>query len=107
MIEVNNLSFTYSGSSSEVLEKLNFKIREGEIFGFLGPSGAGKSTTQKILYKTLHDYSGSIIINKKPLSKWGKEYFEKIGVGFELPNHYLNLTAREKPGTVWSILSKK
>lgn len=95
MIVVENLSFTYSGSSSSVLQDLNFRIKEGEIFGFLGPSGAGKSTTQKILYKTLHDYSGEISVKKKPLTKWGKEYFESIGVGFELPNHYLKLTARE------------
>jgi fluoroquinolone transport system ATP-binding protein len=26
---------------------------------------------------------------------WGNEYFAKIGVGFELPNHYLKLTAKE------------
>jgi fluoroquinolone transport system ATP-binding protein len=67
----------------------------GEIFGFLGPSGAGKSTTQKVLYKILNDFTGQISINNKPLREWGNDYFERIGVGFELPNHYLKLTARE------------
>ncbi len=95
MIKVNNLSYTYSGSKNAVLHDLNFEITSGEIFGFLGPSGAGKSTTQKILYKILHNFEGEISIKNKPLNDWGKEYFEQIGVGFELPNHYLKLTAKE------------
>lgn len=95
MIKVNDLSFTYPGAEHPVLKSLNFEIQEGEIFGFLGPSGAGKSTTQKIIYKILNKFDGSIEVNGKQLIKWGKEYFEKIGVGFELPNHYLKLTAKE------------
>lgn len=95
MIKVENLSYAYPKSKETVLKKLNFEINEGEIFGFLGPSGAGKSTTQKILYKILHDFTGDITIKNKSLKDWGNEYFEKIGVCFELPNHYLKLTAKE------------
>lgn len=32
-----------------VLDKVNFEIKKGEIFGLLGPSGAGKTTLIKIL----------------------------------------------------------
>jgi fluoroquinolone transport system ATP-binding protein len=95
MITVKNLSYSYPKSKETVLKNLNFAIEQGEIFGFLGPSGAGKSTTQKVLYKILDGYSGDISIDGKPLKNWGYEYFEKIGVGFELPNHYLKLTAKE------------
>lgn len=95
MIKVQNLSYTYPRSSDFTLKNLNFEIGQGEVFGFLGPSGAGKSTTQKVLYKILHYFEGDVWINGKPLNDWGKEYFEKIGVGFELPNHYLKLTGRE------------
>jgi fluoroquinolone transport system ATP-binding protein len=95
MIRVKNLSYAYPKSKETVLKNLNFEINEGEIFGFLGPSGAGKSTTQKVLYKILHDYTGEISIKNKYLKDWGNEYFERIGVGFELPNHYLKLTAKE------------
>jgi len=95
MIQVQNLTYTYPGSKNPVLRELNFDISEGEIFGFLGPSGAGKSTTQKVLYRILHNYKGDITVNNKQLDHWGKEYFEQIGVGFELPNHYLKLTGKE------------
>lgn len=95
MIKVENLSYSYPKSKTRVLSNLNFEIGRGEVFGFLGPSGAGKSTTQKVLYKILKDFTGDVAVENKPLSRWGNEYFEKIGVGFELPNHYLKLTARE------------
>lgn len=95
MIKVADLSYTYPKSKEPVLKNLSFEISRGEIFGFLGPSGAGKSTTQKVLYKILNDYSGEVSIDDKHLQNWGNGYFEKIGVGFELPNHYLKLTARE------------
>ncbi len=95
MINVKNLSYSYPTASEITLKSLNFDIEKGEIFGFLGPSGAGKSTTQKVLYKILHNFEGEILIKDKNLSDWGKEYFERIGVGFELPNHYLKLTAKE------------
>ncbi len=95
MIRVADLSYTYPSAESPALKGLNFNITQGEIFGFLGPSGAGKSTCQKILYKTLSKFTGQIDINGKAIQKWGREYFEDIGVGFELPNHYGKLTAKE------------
>jgi fluoroquinolone transport system ATP-binding protein len=95
MISVNGLTYSYSGRERPAIEALNFEIRRGEIFGFLGPSGAGKSTTQKILIGLLSGYSGSVSVFGKPLGSWGAEYYERIGVSFELPNHFLKLTALE------------
>lgn len=95
MIQVENLEFRYPKSDKPTLKGLNFEINKGEIFGFLGPSGAGKSTTQKILYKILSGYKGSVFIDGKNITDWGSSYLEKIGVGFELPNHYLKLTGKE------------
>lgn len=95
MIQVENLEFQYPKSDRPTLKGLSFTISKGEIFGFLGPSGAGKSTTQKILYKILSGYKGSVFIEGKNITDWGSSYLEKIGVGFELPNHYLKLTGKE------------
>ncbi len=95
MINVTDLTFTYPGSAEETLHGLNFEIAEKEIFGFLGPSGAGKSTTQKILIGLLKNYGGEIQVMNRALRAWGQDYFQHIGVSFELPNHYLKLTARE------------
>ncbi|RJP47273.1 MAG: ABC transporter ATP-binding protein [Anaerolineaceae bacterium] len=95
MIRVENLSFTYAGTNEPAVKGLNFAIEPGEIFGFLGPSGAGKSTTQKILFRLLQGFQGSVQIFDRDLREWGYEYFEQVGVSFEMPNHYTKLTARE------------
>jgi len=95
MIRVDNLTFTYAGTNEPAVRDLSFAIEPGEIFGFLGPSGAGKSTTQKILFRLLQGFQGSVQVFDRDLREWGYEYFEQVGVSFELPNHYTKLTARE------------
>ncbi|GAB3340366.1 ABC transporter ATP-binding protein [Marivirga atlantica] len=95
MIKVENLVYTYPSNEAPTLKGLNFEIKNGEVFGFLGPSGSGKSTAQKVLYKILTGFSGKVEVAGKDLTKWDNSYFEKIGVGFELPNHYMKLTGKE------------
>jgi fluoroquinolone transport system ATP-binding protein len=87
MITVENLSFTYPKATRPALKGLHFEIARGEIFGFLGPSGAGKSTTQKILIGLLKDYQGQVSVFGKDLKTWQADYYERVGVSFELPNH--------------------
>jgi fluoroquinolone transport system ATP-binding protein len=74
---------------------MSFTVEEGEIFGFLGPNGAGKSTTQKVLTQLLTRYQGRVEVLGTPLSAWGADYRERIGVGFELPASFAKLTAAE------------
>ena len=95
MIRVENLSFSYPKTSSPTVKGISFEIKKGEIFGFLGPSGAGKSTTQKILTKLLSGFSGDAIVLGKSVRDWDDRFYNHIGLSFELPNHYLKLTALE------------
>ena len=60
MIEVENLSKTYSGFRA--VQGISFHVDKGEIVGFLGPNGAGKSTTMKILTGYLPPTDGKIRI---------------------------------------------
>ncbi len=95
MIKVEKLEFTYPKSKTKAVNGVDFQIKKGEIFGFLGPNGAGKSTTQKIIVGLLKGYSGNVEILGKNLNSWRKDLYEKIGVCFELPNHYQKLSAFE------------
>ncbi|WP_420627624.1 ATP-binding cassette domain-containing protein [Candidatus Leptofilum sp.] len=105
MITVQNLTYTYPGANEETLHGLNFDIAEGEIFGFLGPSGAGKSTTQNILIGLLKHFSGRVQLMGRSVADWGHDLYEQIGVSFELPNHYLKLTALENLNHFGSLYS--
>lgn len=95
MITVKHVSYTYAGRTAPAITDLSFAVERGEIFGLLGPSGAGKSTTQKILIGLLSGYQGQIRVLGKDLAAWRSDYYEHIGVCFELPNHFVKLTARE------------
>jgi ABC-2 type transport system ATP-binding protein len=60
MIEVENLTKTYSGFRA--VQGISFQVKKGEIVGFLGPNGAGKSTTMKVLAGYLPPTDGKIRI---------------------------------------------
>jgi fluoroquinolone transport system ATP-binding protein len=95
MFKVENLHFKYPKNKEETIKGISFEIARGEIFGFLGPSGAGKSTTQKILIKLLDKYDGMITYNNKNILELGEEFYENIGVSFEMPIHFSKITAME------------
>ena len=107
MISVDNISYRYPGSKENTIQNMDFQIEKGEIYGFLGPSGAGKSTTQNILIKLLSGFNGDINILNKNLRAWGHNYYNHIGVGFELPNHYAKLTGLENLKFFSSFYDKK
>jgi fluoroquinolone transport system ATP-binding protein len=92
VIRVRGLTFTYPKSTEPAVRGMDFTVGRGEIFGFLGPSGAGKSTTQKLLIGLLRGHGGEASVWGKELVAWGSDYYQRIGVSFELPNHYLKLT---------------
>jgi fluoroquinolone transport system ATP-binding protein len=95
MLKVQNLEFAYPKSNKKAVNDVSFEIKKGEIFGFLGPNGAGKTTTQKVIIGLLRGYGGNVEILGKNLQSWKTELYNRIGVGFELPNHYQKLTALE------------
>ena len=94
-VDVDGLTFTYASGKNPAVRGLCFRIEHGEIFGFLGPSGAGKSTTQKLLIGLLRGYEGTVSVLGRDVADWGADYYEQIGVSFELLNHYLRLTGIE------------
>lgn len=63
MIEIRNVSKSYSKGKVKAVDNLSLTVQPGEIFGFLGPNGAGKTTTIKMMVGLLKADSGTIVIN--------------------------------------------
>ena len=60
IIEFENVSLAYGNRL--ILDNINFKINEGQIFGMLGPNGVGKSTIFNLITGLLKPRNGKIKI---------------------------------------------
>jgi len=68
-VTFQNISFSYDSSDKEVLSKINFEVKAGEIVALVGPSGAGKSTLMDLLPRFYDPTSGEIGIDGVDLKK--------------------------------------
>ena len=83
-IEFEHVSFSYPGSSNEVLHDINLKIKSGTTVAFVGKSGGGKSTLVSLIPRFYDVTKGNIKIggiNVKDLSE--KELMNKISFVFQ------------------------
>lgn len=61
IIEVKDVTFTYSGAQRHALERVSLAVAEGEFVGIIGPSGAGKSTLAGVMSGAVpHHFSGEL-----------------------------------------------
>ena len=60
VIEFENVSLAYGNRL--ILDNINFKINEGQIFGMLGPNGVGKSTIFNLITGLISPQNGKIKI---------------------------------------------
>lgn len=77
------------------VNKISFKVRKGEIFGFLGPNGAGKSTTIRMLCGLLVPTSGTGSVAGFDIIKDGEKIKENIGYMSQKFSLYEDLTVEE------------
>ena len=92
IIQTQNLTKKYKNDT--VVNNINLKIKEGEIYGLLGQNGAGKTTTMCLLTNLSEKTSGQIrIFGKNPQENI--DIYKKIGVIIETPGFYENLTGFE------------
>ena len=68
MIEIRNLTFSYSNSKM-VLNGLDFTLKKGDRIGLTGPNGSGKTTLLHLIMGLLRPVSGEIWIFGKKREK--------------------------------------
>jgi ATP-binding cassette subfamily B protein len=66
-IELKDVSFKFSESSSYSLKNINLKITEGEKIAIMGAEGSGKSTLMKTLAGAISSSSGLVTVNDIPI----------------------------------------
>ncbi len=68
IIEFNNVTLSYG--KRLILDSINFKINEGQIFGMLGPNGVGKSTIFNLITGLINIDNGQIKINGEDVTSY-------------------------------------
>lgn len=79
-LEIQNLSYSYTKKSSDILKEVTFDLKPGECGVLLGPNGAGKSTVIKCIDGIKKYDRGSIKINNYEVNKLSKKRLaQKVG----------------------------
>ena len=79
-LTLSSLSYKYPNSESNILEKLNFTAKKGEIIAIKGVSGCGKTTLMNLILGFLKPCSGKIIIDNHELNNLNIDSWQqKIG----------------------------
>ncbi|MBH2006269.1 MAG: ABC transporter ATP-binding protein [Myxococcaceae bacterium] len=77
------------------VDNISFKVRRGEIFGFLGANGAGKTTTIRVLCGLLTPTSGTVRIGNTLLEEGEAKIKSKVGYMSQKLMLYNDLTVEE------------
>ena len=89
-LKTENLSKTYNDKIA--LSKLNLKIIQGEVYGFIGRNGAGKTTAINLMLSLIHPTDGRIFVNDKLVEFKNQNYKKIIGYVPDVPAYpkYMN-----------------
>ena len=91
MIEVKNVSYTYSDSKEKALNNVSFTVNDGEIVLCTGRSGCGKSTVIRVINGLCPDYYGGTLEGSVSLNGENSagmdltEISRKVGTLFQDP----------------------
>lgn len=92
-VSVQNLEKKFG--EFRAVNRINFEVKEGEIFGFLGPNGAGKSTTIRMLCGIISPTSGSGLVGGYDIIREQHKIKEHIGYMSQKFSLYNDLTVEE------------
>jgi ribosome-dependent ATPase len=77
------------------VDRVNFTIERGEIFGFLGSNGCGKTTTMKMLTGLLPPSAGEALLFGSPLDARDMSSRYRVGYMSQSFSLYTELTVRQ------------
>lgn len=111
IVEVQDLGKSFG--DHEVLRKIDFGVKKGDVICILGSSGSGKSTLLRCVNRLEHQTVGKIMYHGKEvrdIQKEVNEYRSKVGMVFQSFNLFNNMTVLENcmVGTIKVLhISKK
>jgi osmoprotectant transport system ATP-binding protein len=105
MIEFREVSKTYPGTETSVVNDLSFEVLDGEVCVLVGPSGCGKTTTMRMINRLIEPTDGEILIDGKPnTSMSGTQLRRKIGYAIQQIGLFPHRTIADNIATVPNLV---
>jgi ribosome-dependent ATPase len=92
-IEAHGLTQRFGAFTA--VDHVNFRIEQGEIFGFLGSNGCGKTTTMKMLTGLLPPTDGTALLFGQEVKGGDIETRRRVGFMSQAFSLYTELTVRQ------------
>lgn len=112
MIEISNISFAYSRTSRNILEKVSFDIEKNRCIAILGNNGAGKSTLLKCMDRICPAQNGVVLVDGRNVFEMTKNMVARNIAYVPQNNPSINMTVFDavllgrKPYIKWDSTSE-
>jgi lipopolysaccharide export system ATP-binding protein len=95
LIETHELVKSYRGK--RVVDRVNIRVRSGEIVGLLGPNGAGKTTSFYMVVGLVRPDTGRVFFKTRDVTAEPMYRRARLGIGYlaQEPSVFRKLTVRE------------
>ena len=84
MLTLENVTFRYPGTETNILENVNLTIHPGEKLAIVGLNGAGKTTLVKLLCGFYDPTEGRVLLNGQDIREFNRrQYYELFSAVFQ------------------------
>ena len=89
ILEIKNLSYSYTNSREEILSSVNQKFELGKFYAIIGKSGTGKSTLLSLLVGLDKPKTGQVLFKNENIDKKGYSNHRKNNISLVFQNYNL------------------
>jgi branched-chain amino acid transport system ATP-binding protein len=95
MLELEEVSINFGGL--QAIDRLSFRVENGEIFSLIGPNGAGKTTAINVITGIYSPVEGNVYFQGQVISRKRPHQLARMGIArtFQNIQVFQNMTVRE------------
>ncbi|NTW28154.1 MAG: ABC transporter ATP-binding protein [Coriobacteriia bacterium] len=90
VVETSGLTKRYKDKN--VVDRIDLRVEQGQIYGFLGLNGAGKTTTIRMLMGLIRPSAGQARLFGRPIPADRLQVMRRVGALVESPSYYAHLS---------------